>query len=104
MRAKRKHKIRATLLDKKGRVLATAVNSYEKTHPIQQKYSDLYGTGEQPFLHAEIAALVRCKDPSKVDRIVIERYGKNGDPLPAKPCPICQGALRDYGITNIEHT
>jgi hypothetical protein len=35
--------IRATIFDKKGRKVATATNSYTKTHPLQKHYAEACG-------------------------------------------------------------
>jgi len=94
----------AKIYDKRGRLLAQATNSYTKTHPLQVKLSKKYGNGEQIYLHAEIAALVKLKDWSKAYRIDIERYGKHGQPLIAKPCPICNKAIEKSSIKVVNYT
>lgn len=105
MRPRQRYKVKATIYNKKGHVLAVGENSYYKTHPLQVQFSQKHGNGEQIYLHAEIAALVKLKDWSKAHRIKIERYNrKTGDPLIAKPCPVCQGAIEHAGIQIVEHT
>jgi deoxycytidylate deaminase len=96
--------VKATIYNKRGHVIAVGENSYSKTHPLQISLSQKHGNGEQIYLHAELAALVRLKDWSKAYRIKVERYGKKGEPLIAKPCPICQAAIDQSGIQVIEHT
>lgn len=100
----KKYDLKATIYDKRGRVLSVGENSYWKTHPLQVKMAKQHGREDQIFLHAEIAALVKLKDWSRAHKIKVERYGKNGKPLIAKPCPICQAALDRAGISIIEHT
>lgn len=97
-----KHNITATVYDRKGKVLSVGRNSYYKTHPKQAHYALLVGEQHRVFLHAEIAALVKCRGvPYKIK---IERYGKNGEPRLAKPCPICELAIKEAGIQFIEYT
>lgn len=58
---------------------------------------------EKVFLHAEVLALLRAGD-RPVHKIYVERYHKNGKPACAKPCPICQEAIRMWGVKVIEYT
>ena len=62
-----------------------------------------HGEPYKVFLHAEIDAIVRCKDMSKASRIVVMRFDANGLPVNSKPCPICMGLLSTYNL-RIEHT
>jgi len=94
----------AIIYDKRGRVLSIGKNSYIKTHPLQAKYANKVGLPEKQYLHAEIAAIVRCRDLTKAHRIEVLRVGRNGSLLLAKPCPVCQTAIEAAGIRNIEHT
>lgn len=103
-KSRRKFDIKATIYDKRGRILSVGLNSYMKTHPWQGKLAKNVGRPEAIYLHAEIAALVKLKDWSKAHRIKVERYDSNGNPVMAKPCEICQSALRRTGIEIIEHT
>ena len=103
-RPRRQFDIKATIYDKKGRVISEGQNSYMKSHPFQGKMAKKVGRPEAIFLHAEIAALVRLKDWSKAHKIKVERYDVHGNPVIAKPCPICQSALQRAGIFVIEHT
>lgn len=98
-----RYQITAILFDKKGRPLSIGKNSYTKTHPIMARESAKHGEPYKVFLHAEIDAIVRCKDMSKASRIVVMRFDANGLPVNAKPCPICMGLLSTYNL-RIEHT
>ena len=99
-----KHELTAIIYDKRGRVLSIGQNSYIKTHPLQAKHAEKVGLPEKQYLHAEIHAIARCKDLTKAHRILITRFGKNGQPMLAKPCPVCQSAIRAAGIELVEHT
>ena len=93
----------ARAYDKKGRLISRAVNSYKQTHPIQAKYAILANQSARIFLHAEIACLLRA-GTKKIYKLVIERYYANGEPALAKPCPVCQKAIEDWGIKIVEYT
>lgn len=97
-----KQYIIATVYDKKGRVISVGRNSYIKTHPMMHKLGTRLMLPEKIFLHAEIAALVKCRGiPYKIK---IERYDKQGNPRLAKPCPICELAIQNAGIKFVEYT
>lgn len=94
-----KYKVSAVITNKKGRIIAVGCNSYSKTHPKQAYYAKKCGCQPKIFLHAEIDALIHCKD--KPHTIYIARVNRKGNPLPAKPCPICNMAITDCGIERI---
>lgn len=99
-----KHALTAIIYDKRGRVLSVGQNSYVKTHPLMAKYANKCGEPFKQFLHAEVHAILKCKDLSKAYKIFVSRYGRTGNPLNAKPCPICMQAIKEAGIEIIEHT
>lgn len=92
----------AIALDKSGKVLSTSFNSYRKTHPMQAKYANIAGQPEKHFLHAEIGALVKAK--AQVYTLVVARIDKNGKVKNAKPCPICQLAIKAHGVNHVEYS
>jgi len=98
-----RHIVRATCYDRKGRVISTAVNNYRRTHPIQKHFAQLSGFPEREYLHAEIAALLRCRSVRPY-KIFVERYYKDGKPAIAKPCPICSLACKSWGVSVISYT
>jgi deoxycytidylate deaminase len=103
--SKVRQKLRATIYDKKGRVLSVGENSYSKSHPKQAEFAKIAGREEAIYLHAEIAAIIKLKEKAdSAHKIFIERYNKDGEPVLAKPCEICQLALEMAGIEVIEHT
>jgi deoxycytidylate deaminase len=53
------------------------------------------------YLHAEIAAIIKAK--GKGYKIKIERYSNKGKPLPSKPCPICELAIKEAGIKVVSY-
>jgi len=96
--------ITAIIYDKRGRVLSIGKNSYVKTHPYQARCAERVGLPHKQFLHAEIHAIVRCKRLDKAHRIVVMRFDKQGNEMNAKPCPVCQSAIKASGIPIVEHT
>jgi len=96
--------ITAIIHDRKGRILSVGRNSYIKTHTLQAHYATKMGEPYKQYLHAEIHAITRCKNLKKAHKIAIYRYDKEGKPALAAPCPICLTAIRESGISVIEHT
>jgi deoxycytidylate deaminase len=96
--------ITAIIFDKKGRVLSIGKNSYIKTHPRQARYAKAAGLPEKQFLHAEIAAIIKCRSLEKAHRILVTRINKKGKPALAKPCPVCEVAIREAGIKEVDWT
>lgn len=62
------------------------------------------GLPHKEFLHAEVHAIVRCKQLEKAHKIVVMRFDKQGNEMNARPCPVCQSAILSAGISIIEHT
>ena len=96
-----KKRVGAILL-KKNKVIATAVNLEEKSHPLQAKLAQKVGLGEKIYLHAEISVLIKAKEDA--DTIVVARVNTQNKLRMAKPCPICALALEQEGIKNIYYT
>jgi deoxycytidylate deaminase len=99
-----KHAITAIIFDKRNRPISVGTNDYLRSHPLQKKCAEAVGEPDRIFIHAEIAALVRLKDWSRADSILVTRYTKDGKPANAKPCRACQHALALAGINRIRHT
>lgn len=101
--ATKKYHILAKCYDKKGNLLSAAFNSYSKTHPLQAYFARKVGHPHCEFLHAEIHAILKCKS-KQIYKITTERYDSRGLPANAKPCIICQEAIKAFGITKVEYT
>ena len=101
---KKKFNITAILYDKRGKVLSIGKNSYVKTHPLQAHYAAKVGEPKKVFLHAELAAIIKCPDITKAYRLVVFRYNDDGTPGSTKPCCICQKAISKTSIVKVEHT
>ena len=96
-----KKQVGALLLNK-NRVVVSATNLETKSHPTQAKYAKKAGLHEKIYLHAEIAALVKCRE--ECDTIVVARVNSLNKLRNAKPCPICSLALQEAGINKICYT
>ena len=89
------------LLLNKNKVVCQAVNLDTKTHPKQAQYAKRAGRKQKIYLHAEIAALIKCR--TECDTIVVARLGghSHNELRNAKPCPVCSLALEEAGIKHI---
>ena len=102
--AHHKFDLKATIFDKKGNVLSIGENNYLKSHPYMAELAARHGMPYKIFLHAEVAAILKCRDLTKAYRIMVTRTSKSGRLLLAKPCKICQSAILASGIKIIEHS
>jgi len=101
---RRRYEITATCFDKRGRVLATAVNDYNKSHPLMKHFSLLAGESEHKHaIHAELGAVLASRG-KEIDSILVQRYDVQGRTKLAKPCPACQSMLKAFGIKYIRYT
>lgn len=90
------------ILLRKGKVVTSATNLERKSHPLQAKFADRVGLSEKIFLHAEISALVKCRE--ECDTIVVARVNSQNKLRNAKPCPICALALKEAGIDKVHYS
>jgi len=95
--------VSAIVRDKRGRVLSVGKNSYTKTHPLQARAAQEAGEPYKVYLHAEIDALIRVRNPDKAHTIHVYRYDKAGNPVKAAPCKICQRVIREWNL-QVFHT
>lgn len=95
-----KQRVGSVVTDHKGRVVSSGYNK-RKTHPLQMRYARKINP-EQCFLHAEIDALVQCRDVPHT--IYVARIKKNGDTALARPCSICSMAIKEAGIKRVIYT
>jgi len=85
-------------------MLSVGRNNYTKTHPVQKRYADRAKIPEKIYLHAEVDSLTKLPYGAVPVRMVVIRRNNKGELLPSKPCPICELAIKDYGITNVDYT
>lgn len=94
----------AFIYDKKGRVLSVGKNSYLKSHPLQFYHAKKVGLPDKIMLHAEVDAICRLPSGAKPYRIFVARTMKDGSYGLAKPCPVCQSAIKAAGIEVVQFT
>ena len=100
----KKYNFFSTCYDKRGKIISRGENNYNKTHPLMQKLSiKIFGKPIKRVLHAEVLSLLRCGDKVPY-RIFVERYDTDGAVNNAKPCLICQEAIRLYGVKELHYT
>ena len=92
------------LYDRRGRLLSIGQNSYVKTHTVQAKAARAVGKPDSIYLHAEVAAIVKCANIEQAHKLVVLRFTKDGKPANSKPCPICQHVIKSTNIKVIQHT
>ena len=98
----RKHQnLTAIIYNKKNRILSIGKNSYTKTHPIMFKYGFKLGMIKKIYLHAEIAAIIRCENIEDAYRIEVYRTNIKGEYVSSKPCPICMEGIRQTPIRKL---
>jgi tRNA(Arg) A34 adenosine deaminase TadA len=91
-------KVGCVITDKRGKIIASGVNS-RKTHPLQKEMAEKVGLPEKVFLHAEIAALVRCRDEPHT--VYVGRITHDGESAVSRPCPICMMSIVESGAKRI---
>lgn len=93
---------------KGNRFISRAVNE-NKTHTAVVRYNDVLPFTKEPFLHAEMSALI------KASKIIDEREFKDctlyvarklncGGYGLARPCRACMEAIKEFGINKIVYT
>ena len=100
--SKKRFDLTAFAYDKRGRLLAVGRNSYIQTHPLQAKFAKKAGRPQAIYVHAELAALMKARQ--QVHKLAVVRYNKDGSPGNAKPCEICELAIKEFGVKYVEHT
>jgi len=102
---RKKHiRIVAIITNKKGHILSIGMNSYYKTHPKQNYWSqksNLKGKNAKNFLHAEIDAITSCENLHQAHSIYVAAMNRTGVIL-GRPCEeICYREIREN--TPIKH-
>jgi len=96
------HTLIAIAVDSNGVIIAKGTNSYSKTHPMQADYAKKMGRNDAIYLHAEIAALIKCRRDPYI--MFVFRFNKKGESVMAKPCPICNLAMKEAGVKKVIYT
>ncbi|MEM4258089.1 MAG: deaminase [Candidatus Thermoplasmatota archaeon] len=94
-------KMGCVITDRRGRIVAEATNMH-KTHPLQHRHAVKVQQPNKVYLHAEIAALVKCREQGHT--LYVGRWRGDGIIGLAKPCPICFSAIHEAGIREVVYT
>lgn len=98
-------------LNKRGDIISIGCNNYLKSHPYQKavssrliKFNEEDGAdySKRIYLHAEISSIVKAK--KKINSIFVVRFLKDGGLAKAKPCRICELAIKEAGIKEVYYT
>lgn len=102
-----KQRIYAVCVDKRGNILASAGNTYTKSHPAQAIYANRSGMSDKCFLHAELLCMLRvAKQKKKPYKLYVARAGRGSNKaLCAAPCAVCRLMLEtEFPDVIVEHT
>lgn len=94
-------KIGCIITNRRGKIISQGFNRL-KTHPMQFEYAKRYGIEEKIYLHAEMAALIKCREQPY--SMYIGRVMHNTSIGMCKPCPICQMAIKEAGVKYVMYT
>jgi deoxycytidylate deaminase len=92
----------AIIRDKRGKVLSIGKNSYKKSHPYQAHLAAQVGLPEKIFIHAEVDAIIRCRNLRKANSIEVFKLNANSKRMKTIICPICMSAIKEAGIKHIK--
>lgn len=102
-----RERVYSCIVTKRGKIVGESANLYDRSHPLQKKYSVKAGLGEERIcLHSEVASIIKAAKKNPKDcKIYVARVGKGGRVLNAWPCPSCRLAISLSGfITSVEAT
>lgn len=92
-----RYQLGAVVLNKRGHIISTGNNDMTKTHPKHKTWGN--------FVHAELDALLGLNpQDTKNGTVYVYRETRNGELANARPCPICEKAIRLYKIRKICYT
>lgn len=98
-------RVAAIALDSKGQILSIRSNEYTKTHPKMAHLAFKQKLEDKIYLHAEVAAIIAAGWRQKrIHTMIIVRVLKDGALAMAKPCPICQQAIKEARIKHTFYT
>jgi deoxycytidylate deaminase len=96
-----KYQVGCIICNKQGKIISAGVNQ-RKSHPYQAEMAKRHGDEKKIWLHAEIAAIIKCRQQPHT--VYVARVGKKNITRLAKPCPICFAAIQEAGCKRIVYT
>ena len=104
MSSRTKFELICTSFDKRGNIIATRTNQYNKSNPWQKELSVKAGMSDKRiFLHSEIACLLASRN-RKVHSLLVQRFNKDGTPANACPCLSCKLAIIETEVKYVRYT
>lgn len=103
---KGKQRVYSCITNKKGIIIGESANLYEKSHPLQRKYSMKAGMSEERcYLHSEVASIIKAAKRNPLNcTLYVARIGKGGNALDSVPCPSCRIAIKECGfISSVQY-
>lgn len=102
--SRKRYEIISTVFDKRGRVLGTGLNDYNKSHPLFKHFA--VQAGESPDKHSRHSEFNACLAARGKDihSILVQRFDADGKPALAKPCKTCQLILKSFGVKIVRYT
>ena len=97
-----KYAVGSMALDINGNIIAVSFNSYKKTHPMMKELASKTDRKEAIYLHAEVGSIIKAKGQAKT--LIVARLSAKGDVALARPCPICQMAIKAASIEEVFYT
>lgn len=102
--SKKRYIITATAMDKRGNVISTGVNEYNRSHPLMKHFAILAGESEQKiYRHAEFSACINA-GRREIHTLFVQRHTSNGEMANAEPCRTCKVMLQSFGVKRVVHT
>ena len=100
-------RIGAVLVD--GNYIVSKGANLSTSHPMQFRYNQRnqrdWHDGNKHNCHAEMNALIKSKRYDLTNcEIFVARFDRVGNLAMCRPCPACQGALADAGISRVIYT
>lgn len=100
-----KHRLVSIIVTRQNKMASLGKNSFDKTHPLQAKYAKKTKNRHRIYLHAEISAIIAAKNADITGgTIYVVRVNRKGDLALAKPCVVCNEAIRQAGIRRVVYS
>jgi tRNA(Arg) A34 adenosine deaminase TadA len=99
-----KYQVGAAVYDKHGKLIAKGWNK-TKSHPYQSVLANRVNQPSKIYLHAEVAAILAAIKTGRIPHtIIVTRVTRRDTLSMAKPCEICQLAIKEAGIKLVGYT
>ncbi len=99
------HPVGAAIMSN-GKILSSGCNQGFKTHTYVKRNGPKNGHCNNRTIHAELAAIFKIKNKSKLNGAImfVYRHRKDGTFGMSRPCCMCMDILKHYGFKKIVYT